>query len=229
MNGGLPPRIPSVSIATGADTPAYAGDVLEFLVGSGLAAAAGLNAWMPLFLLGLADRFVPAVELPAAWSWLSSDIALWITGILLVVEIVADKVPAVDSVNDVIQTVVRPASGGIVFGAGATSETVRVDDPSTLFVDNAWIPVVAGIVIALAVHAVKASVRPIANLATAGLAAPVVSTVEDLSSFALVVTAIFVPVLAGLLLIGLAVAAVMALRRRRRLRAERAASQAAPG
>lgn len=203
--------------------------MVEFLVGSGLAAAAGLNAWMPLFLLGLADRFVPAVELPTAWAWLSSDLALWLTGILLVVEIIADKVPAVDSINDVIQTVVRPASGGVVFGAGATSETVRVDDPATLFVDNAWIPIVAGILIALAVHAVKASVRPVANLATAGIAAPIVSTVEDVSAFALVVAAIFVPVLAGLLLIALVVVAILALRRRRHARAERSAAQPTPG
>lgn len=185
-------------------------------MGSGLAAAAGLNAWMPLFLLGLADRIVPAVELPAAWSWLSSDLALWITGILLVVEIVADKIPAVDSVNDVLQTVIRPAAGGVVFGAGSTAETVRIDDPAALFADSAWIPIVVGVVIALAVHAVKASVRPVANLATAGLAAPVVSTVEDVSSFALVVAAIFVPIVAGILLVGLVVAAVVLIRRRRR-------------
>ncbi|WEK14198.1 MAG: DUF4126 domain-containing protein [Candidatus Microbacterium phytovorans] len=199
--------------------------MIEFLVGSGLAAAAGLNAWMPLFLLGLADRIVPAVELPAAWAWLSSDVALWITGVLLVVEIVADKVPAVDSVNDVLQTVVRPASGGIVFGAGATSETARVADPASLFVDNAWVPIVVGVVIALAVHAVKASVRPVANLATAGVAAPVVSTIEDVSAFALVAAAIFVPVLAGILLIALLVAAIALLRRRRRLRTLRAGAQ----
>ena len=203
--------------------------MIEFLVGSGLAAAAGLNAWMPLFLLGLADRFVPAVELPAAWAWLSSDVALWITGVLLVVEIVADKVPAVDSVNDVLQTVVRPASGGIVFGAGATSETVRVADPASLFVDNAWVPIVVGVVIALAVHAVKASVRPVANLATAGVAAPVVSTLEDVSAFALVAAAIFVPVLAGVLLIALVVAAIALLRRRRRLRTLRAGAQSSRG
>ena len=177
---------------------------------------------MPLLLLGLADRFVAGVELPAAWAWLSGDLALWITGILLVVEIVADKIPAVDSVNDVLQTVIRPASGGIVFGAGATSETVRVSDPSALLVDNAWVPIVAGIVIALLVHAVKATARPIANLATAGIAAPLVSTAEDLSSFALALTAIFAPIVAAVLLVGLVIAAVLVFRRRRRLRAQRA-------
>lgn len=205
---------------------AYAGGVLEFLVGSGLAAAAGLNAWMPLLVLGLADRVVAGVELPAGWAWLSGDVALWIIGVLLLVEIVADKIPAVDSVNDVLQTVIRPASGGIVFGAGATAETVRVDDPGSLFVDNAWVPIVTGIVIALAVHIVKAAARPIANLATAGVAAPIVSTVEDVSSFALALAAIFVPVVAGLLLVGLAVGAVLVIRRRKRARSARSAQSA---
>ncbi|EXJ51697.1 DUF4126 domain-containing protein [Microbacterium laevaniformans] len=191
--------------------------MLEFLVGSGLAAAAGLNAWMPLFALGLLDRFVPVIDLPASWSWLSSDVALWITGVLLVVEIVADKIPAVDSVNDVLQTVVRPASGGIAFGAGASAQTVRVDDPS-LFAGAAWVPIVVGVVIALALHALKASVRPLANVATAGVAAPVLSAAEDVSAGALIVAAIFAPVLAGALVVALIVSAVLLLRRRRRHR-----------
>jgi len=194
--------------------------MLELLVGTGLAAAAGLNAWMPLFALGLADRFIAGVELPAGWAWLSSDIALWITGILLLVEIIADKVPAVDSVNDIIQTAIRPAAGGIVFGAGSSAETVRVDDPSALFADNAWVPILIGVVIALIVHALKAAVRPVVNVATAGLAAPLLSTAEDVSSFALIAAAIFVPILAGIMLVALVVGAVLFLRRRRRRRAE---------
>lgn len=189
--------------------------MLEFLVGSGLAAAAGLNAWMPLFALGLLDRVVPVIQLPSAWSWLSSDLALWITGILLLIEIVADKIPAVDTVNDVVQSVVRPASGGIAFGAGAGVETVRVDDPS-LFAGNAWVPIVLGIVIALALHALKASIRPAANIATAGLAAPVLSAGEDLSALLLIASAIFAPVLAGVLIITMVALAVVLLRRRRR-------------
>lgn len=192
--------------------------MLEFLVGSGLAAAAGLNAWMPLFLLGIVDRFVTGVDLPAGWSWLSSDVALWITGVLLVVEIVADKIPAVDSVNDVLQTAIRPAAGGIVFGAGSSAETLRIEDPATLFAGNGWIPIAVGIAIALGVHLVKATVRPVANAATLGLAAPAVSTAEDVSSLALAAAAIFAPVIAGILLIALVVGAVLLLRRRRRQR-----------
>jgi len=199
--------------------------VIEFVIGSSLAASAGLNAWMPLFLLGLADRFLPAVDLPAGWSWISSDIALWVLGALLLLEIIADKVPAVDSVNDVIQTVLRPASGGIVFGAGASAETVAVDDPSTFFSEHTWVPIVTGIVIALVVHALKAATRVAANTVTGGLAAPALSTAEDGASFAIAAAAIIVPIVAGLLLIALIVGAVMMLRRftRRRREQRRAA------
>jgi hypothetical protein len=201
--------------------------VLEFVVGSGLATAAGLNAWMPLFVLGLADRLVPAVELPATWSWLSSDLALWIIGALLVVEIVADKIPAIDSINDVIQTVVRPAAGGIAFGAGSSAETVRVSDPAAFFSNTAWVPIVTGIVIALVVHGFKAALRPAANVATAGVAAPVVSTFEDVTSFALSVFAIVLPIVALLLMVGLVVVVVAAFRARRRRKAAKRTDAAA--
>lgn len=192
--------------------------MIEFLIGSSLAASAGLNAWMPLVLLGLADRFLPAVNLPAGWSWIGSDIALWILGALLALEIVADKIPALDSINDVIQSVLRPASGGIVFGAGASAETVAVGDPSTFFSEHTWVPIVTGIVIALIVHVTKATGRLAANTVTGGLAAPALSTAEDGASFLLAALAIIVPVLAGLLLIGLIVSVIMLFRRRRRER-----------
>lgn len=189
--------------------------MIEFIIGSSLAASAGLNAWMPLFLLGLADRFLPAVDLPQGWSWISGDIALWVLGALLVLEMIADKIPALDSVNDVVQSVLRPASGGIVFGAGASAQTVAVDDPAAFFSENTWVPIVSGIVIALIVHAVKAGTRVAANTMTGGLAAPVLSTAEDGAAFLLAALAIVVPLLAIALLIALIVGVVLFLRRRR--------------
>ncbi|WP_243225962.1 DUF4126 domain-containing protein [Microbacterium sp. CIAB417] len=201
--------------------------MIEFLIGTSLAASAGLNAWMPLFLLGLADRVLPAVDLPAGWSWISGDLALWILGILLVLEVVADKIPALDSINDVIQSVLRPASGGIVFGAGASAQTVAVDDPSAFFDEHIWIPIATGVVIALVVHVTKATARVAANAVTGGLAAPVLSTAEDGASFVLAALAIVVPVVAALVLIGLIVLVVGLIRRWRRRRAEAAAPSAA--
>lgn len=197
--------------------------MIEFVIGTSLAASAGLNAWMPLFLLGLADRFLPAVELPSAWAWLSSDLALWIVGVLLLLEVVADKIPALDSVNDVVQSILRPASGGIAFGAGAGAQTVAVDDPASFFAGGSWVPVVVGIVIALIVHVVKATARVAANATTGGLAAPLLSTAEDGASFALAAAAIVVPLLALVLLVALVVAVIVLVRRRARRRRERGA------
>src|SRR5690606_23928322 len=158
--------------------------MLELLTGAGLAAAAGLNAYIPLLVMGLAGRLA-WIQLPGGWTWLQNEWVLVVIGVLLVVEIVADKVPAVDSINDWIQTVVRPASGGIVFAGGVGTSTVAVDDPDVFFSSGAWLPVVIGIGLALLVHLGKSLVRPVANVVTAGAAAPVLSTAEDGASILL--------------------------------------------
>ncbi|TRW43322.1 DUF4126 domain-containing protein [Georgenia yuyongxinii] len=187
--------------------------MLELLTGSGLAMAAGLNAYVPLLALGLLSRFTDAVELPAGWDWLEGDIALVVLAVLLAVEVVADKIPVVDSVNDVLQTVVRPASGGLVLAAGAASQTPAVTDPATLE-GSAWVAVVLGVLLALGTHTVKSVARPAVNLTTAGAGAPVVSTAEDVSSVGLVLVSLLLPVLIGALVVVLVVLLVMAVRRR---------------
>lgn len=195
--------------------------MFEILTGTGLAVAAGLNAYIPLLLLGLAGRFLDVVELPAAWSWLSNDWVLVILGVLLVIEMVADKIPVVDSVNDWIQTIVRPAAGGIAFGTGASSETAVVRDPAAFFSSSVWVPVVIGVLLALVTHVAKTATRPAVNAVTAGLAAPVLSTLEDAGSIILSVLALVLPVLVLLALAGLVVGFVALFKRTRRRRAER--------
>ena len=198
--------------------------MLEALAGTGLAVAAGLNAYIPLLVLGLAGRFLDFVELPSGWQWLENEWVLVILGVLLLVEIVADKIPAVDSINDVIQTVVRPVAGGIAFGTGAGTQTAVVTDPASFFTSNAWVPVVIGILLALGTHAFKATARPVINTATAGVGAPVASTAEDIGAVALSVVAILLPILVIVGLVALVVTVVMLRRRARRRRDERAAS-----
>lgn len=192
--------------------------MLELLTGTGLAVAAGLNAYVPLLVLGLAGRFLDFVELPSDWRWLENEWVLLIIGVLLVIELVADKIPAVDSVNDWIQSIVRPASGGIVFGTGAATQTAAVTDPAAFFESNAWVPVVTGIVIALVVHAGKMLVRPAANALTAGAAAPALSTGEDIGALLLSLFAILIPILVVVAIVGLIVLVVSIFRRLRRQR-----------
>ena len=100
---------------------------VELLTGFGLATAAGLNAYIPLLALGLLSRFTDLVTLPHGWAWLENGWVMTIVAVLLVVEIVADKIPALDSINDAIQTFVRPTAGGIVFGSGTAAQTSAVD------------------------------------------------------------------------------------------------------
>jgi len=200
--------------------------MLELLTGAGLATAAGLNAYIPLLVVGLSARFLDWVDLPPAWAWLSNEWVMVVIGVLLVLEIVADKIPAVDSINDIVQTVVRPTAGGIIFGAGTTSGTVAVTDPAEFFSSNQWVPVAIGVLLSLTVHVGKTMARPAANAASLGVAAPVLSTAEDVASVILTVLAILVPVLVILAVIGVVVSGIALIRRARRRRRERA--QATP-
>lgn len=199
--------------------------MLEILTGTGLAAAAGLNAYIPLLIMGIAGR-IDWIQLPSGWLWLENEWVMVILGVLFIIEIIADKVPAVDSVNDWIQTAVRPASGGIVFAGGIGTSTVAVDDPGNFFSSGAWIPVVIGIVLALLMSLAKSAVRPVANIATGGAAAPALSTAEDGASVVLVVLAIVAPVLVMLALGLVILCFVLLLRRMRRKRRERVSQPA---
>ncbi|GAA2173318.1 DUF4126 domain-containing protein [Agrococcus versicolor] len=191
--------------------------MLELLTGSGLAAAAGMNAYIPLLAVGVANRFLPQLmQLPEGWAWLSNEWVLGIVAVLLVVEVVADKIPAVDTVNDVLQTVVRPTAGGLVFGSSSTASTMAVTDPAAFFASNQWVPIVVGAVIALVVHGTKMAVRPIANVATGGTAAPVISTFEDVGAVGMTVLAIVMPVLVVVGILVLVAIVVAIVRRGRR-------------
>jgi hypothetical protein len=163
---------------------------MELMTGFGLASAAGLNAYIPLLSMGLLGRFTNLIHLPPGWSWLENGWVIGVVAILLIVEIFADKIPALDSVNDTVQTFVRPTSGGIVFGSGTAAQTAAVTDPVEFARTGQWVPVAIGVVTALVVHLTKTAVRPAANVATAGVAAPVLSTIEDFTSVGLTFVAI---------------------------------------
>jgi hypothetical protein len=169
--------------------------VLEALTGTGLATAAGLNAYIPLLIIGLLSRYTDLITLPGTWAWIDNGWVLLILFVLLAIEFVADKIPAVDTVNDVVQTVVRPTAGGMAFAAGSGSETITVENPADLFTQKLWVPLLIGFLISLTVHGAKATARPVMNVATVGMAAPVVSTAEDAASTGLSLVAIIVPIL----------------------------------
>ena len=205
------------------------GPVFEVLTGMGLAASAGLNAYIPLLAMGLLARYTDLIHPSSSWHWLSNGWVLLILAILLAIEVVADKIPMVDHVNDVLHTVIRPTAGGLAFGAASQSQTVTVSDPGRFFTGHQWIPVVAGVLIALCVHGTKATARPVVNATTLGVGAPIVSTIEDVISTVMALVAIVMPVLIIVFLAGFVWFFVWARRRRRRRKAEKAAAKARRG
>ncbi|MFY1617423.1 DUF4126 domain-containing protein [Micromonospora sp. WMMD736] len=201
--------------------------MFEVLTGTGLAASAGLNAYIPLLVLGLLGRYTNLIDLPSGWTWLGNGWVIVILAVLLAVEMVADKVPVVDHVNDVVQTVVRPTAGGLAFGAGSSSETVTVSDPGSFFSSHQWVPVATGVLLAFGVHLLKSAARPVVNATTAGFGAPVASTAEDATSVIMSLVAVILPVLVLAFLVGLVVFVYWFLRRRSERRREREAARAA--
>lgn len=170
--------------------------MMDILAAFGLSASAGLNAYIPMLVVALVARFTTLIELSKPWSALES---WWVIGILLVlslVEFFADKVPAVNHVNDIIQTFVRPTAGAILFAASANVITEI----------NPILSIVAGILIAGTVHVVKsAAVRPAVTATTGGTGNIPVSILEDVISAMLSVLAVVLPIVFGIVLVILAV------------------------
>jgi len=166
--------------------------VLAALTGMGLSAAAGLNAYIPFLVVALIARFTDYIVLPVGYEWIESNWAIGIGAALLLAEIVLDKIPAVDTINDTIQTFIRPSMGGLIFAA--TTAAAQLDN-STWMKENPWVSVVLGVLISGLVHAGKMAARPAINLGTVGTGAPVVSTLEDVGSLGLSLIALIAPVL----------------------------------
>lgn len=158
----------------------------------GLSASAGLNAYIPLLVVALLARFTDLLKLQSPWDALSS---WWVIGILVVlstVEFFADKFPAVNHVNDIIQSFVRPAAGAIVFAASAD---VITDVHPVLSLG-------LGLLVSGSVNAVKTlAVRPAVTASTAGAGNVPVSMAEDLVSTVISILAVVVPVVIGCLLV----------------------------
>jgi hypothetical protein len=189
---------------------ALGGVVMEtaILTGIGLAAPAGLNAYIPLLTLALADRATTWVTLHAPYDVLSSNLGIAILVVLLTVEVAVDKIPGVDHVNDLIQSFVRPAAGAIA-AVAATAGLVTI---------NPAIMVLVGVVLAGSVNVVKVTTRPAVTVGSAGVLNPFVSVAEDAVAVLASIVAIFLPFLVILFLALFAVSSILLLRRLRRVR-----------
>jgi uncharacterized membrane protein len=166
-------------------------NVMGIFTSFGLSTSAGLNAYLPLLIVALTARFTDWIKLNESFDALTSWWAIGLLTILLLIEIFADKIPVVDSANDVIQTVVRPVAGAVLFAANA----------NTIADIHPILAMLCGLLISGSVHIAKASARPVVTAASAGTANPVVSTAEDILSALTAFLSILLPVLLAIALL----------------------------
>jgi len=161
----------------------------------GLSASAGLNAYIPLLIVGLLARYTNLIALNQPWDTLANPWIILLLCVLVIIEMLADKVPAVNHINDVIQTFIRPAAGAIAFAASANVVT----DISPVLALG------AGLLVSGTVHLTKSGVvRPAITATTGGTANVPVSIAEDIISTVLSILAIIIPILIGTLLVVIA-------------------------
>ena len=151
---------------------------------SGLSASAGLNAYIPLLVIALTARYTPWLHLNPPWDALTHPGVIALLLGLALIEFFADKIPAVNHLNDALHTVIRPVAGAVAFAASA-------------HVISDVHPVLAlalGLLVAGSGHTVKAgAVRPAITATTGGLAHPLVSLAEDVAATVVSLLAVLAP------------------------------------
>lgn len=190
--------------------------VLPVLLGLGLASATGLRTFLPLLMLALAARFgLFGITLNEHLAWIGSVPAIAALAIAAVAEFAGDKIPVVDHALTVMGAFVRPVAGAI-----AAASVFAGLDPTTAAVAG----IIVGAPTAFAFNAVQGGTRLTSTATTGGLGNPVLSFIEDVLSFGMVLVAFLAPIVVPIVLI---VFAVLLFRLANRLRERPARDRAA--
>lgn len=150
--------------------------------GIGLSSVAGIRAYLPLVLVGLFAR-LGFFTLPAPFDLLDDWLVIGALVVLALLESGLDKIPALDPVLDFVQTPLRIIAGAILF-AVALGEGIDIGAIPELAAGGG----IAGLVAVL-----KATLRPSANAASAGVSLQFLSLFEDVVAFLGGVIAVLVP------------------------------------
>lgn len=170
----------------------------------GLSTSAGLNAYIPLLIVAVMSR-VGWLNLNEPYAVVGNTWVIATLVVLLLIETLVDKIPAVDSINDLIQTLVRPAAGALLFAANANVVTEM----------SPVVAVIIGLILAGSVHTAKGIVRPAVTATTLGTGNWVVSIIEDVIAFFVSLLSLIMPIIITILLITTFIWGYILYRRRR--------------
>jgi hypothetical protein len=165
--------------------------ILSIFLGIGLSASVGFRVFLPLFALSLAAYF-NIWELNESWMWIGSTTALITLGIATLVEIIAYYLPVVDNALD---TIAIPLA--TIAGTAVMVSTVADLSPVVTWA----LAIIAGGGTAAAVKSSASVTRLGSTVSTAGVANPIVSTIETGTSVVMSIISIFIPVIAIILVL----------------------------
>jgi hypothetical protein len=161
----------------------------------GLSVVSGVNLYLSVLAVGLAERFHWVAGLPPDLQILAHPVVLIAAGLLCLIEFFADKIPFVTVVWDGIHTFIRPVGGALLAlgAAGRLDPTVQV------------LAMLAGGTIALGAHSTKMGVRMLAHSTPEPTAHSVISVIEDAGVIGLLALVyahpyVAIPVLATIIL-----------------------------
>ena len=175
-----------------------------------LAFASGLNVYATIAVIGISSRY-GLVTLPDQFRAFDNPIIIGVAVGLYLVEFIADKIPWLDSLWDMVHTVIRPFGGALLaaMALGNASPLARA------------LAALLGGSVAMTTHVTKAGTRVAANASPEPFSNWLLSLGEDLLTVTLSYTALRSPrialaIVVALLLVVLAFASfiIRALRRR---------------
>ncbi len=166
---------------------------ISVLLGIGLAAAVGFRIFLPLLILSLTHRW-GVMELSEGFQWIGSNPALILLLTATFLEILSYYIPWLDNLLDSITTPLAMICGTLVMASAMVEMQPWIK----------WtLAIIAGGGTAGLVKGTGAATRLISTASTGGLANPLVTTVETGGSFTLSLLSIFLPIVAGVLVIAL--------------------------
>lgn len=183
--------------------------LVAICVGVGLSAACGLRVFLPMLLLSAAAK-LGWVSLAHGFDWVAGWPALVAFGVASVLEVGAGHIPWIDHAVDVLAAPCAIAVGTLAMATQLDSAQPLIGWAGTLAAGGAVGGTIAG-----GVKLVGATTRVASTASTAGLANPILASVETIGATLLSMLAILVPVAAGVLILAIVAAAVVVVRRRR--------------
>ena len=191
-------------------------NIVDFGTPFGLAFASGLNAYLPMLAFALSVRWLHLYTLSPRFTFITQNWFIAALVILTLLDFVADKIPLIDHLWNVIHTVVRPIAGAVIavvassHALSAPAVTISHPGSEAASVALSVIPVtgvgllailVIGGVLAALSHMIKSSTRFVSTITTAGFLNIGLSVVEDVLVFIIILLSLFASTVMLLLLV----------------------------